>query len=166
MPRRQRKYKFLGPPEGQPWAWVTLELLQSEAWRARSINCIRLIDFLICEHGHHRGLENGNLMATYDQLQKFGLSRDLIRAAVDEAKSLGLIRVVRGGRWAQTNQPSKYTLTFYGKADGSPPTNDWKGVNVETALLSQRDARERQAAKERRKRNLKNQSGVRFVELP
>ena len=94
------------PPKDEPWVWLTRELVSSPAWRSRSINCARLIDFLMVEHKNHAGTENGNLMATYDQLVPWGLTRSEIRAAIDEAEFLGLVRFERGGRWAETNKPS------------------------------------------------------------
>ncbi len=115
------------PPKDEPWVWLTRELLNSPAWRERSINTVRLLDFLLLEHMNHAGTENGNLKATYDQLVAHGLTRSEIRAAIEEAKFLGLIRLKRGGRWAGTNQPSTYRLTFLADRGGNPPTNEWKG---------------------------------------
>ena len=115
------------PPKGEPFVCMTRELMASAAWRARSINTARLLDFLCVEHMNHAATENGNLKATYDQLVAHGLTRSEIRTAIEEAKFLGLIRFKRGGRWASTNQPSTYRLTFLADRDGNPPTNDWKG---------------------------------------
>ncbi len=86
------------PPKNEPWVWLTRELLNNPAWRARSINTARLLDFLLLEHMNHVGTENGNLKATYDQLVAHGLTRSEIRVAIEEAKFLGLIRFKRGGR--------------------------------------------------------------------
>ena len=80
----------------------------------------------------HAGTENGNLVATYDQQVKRGASRRLIPDAIDEAEILGLIRAVRGGRWADTNQPSRYRLTWlYSDRDGIRATNEFKSVTEE-----------------------------------
>jgi len=57
---------------------------------------------------NHAGTENENLKATYDQLAAYGLTRSVIRMAIEEAKFLGLVRLKRGGRWAGRNQPSTY----------------------------------------------------------
>ena len=67
------------PPKGEPWIWLTRELLSSASWRATSINCRRLIDFLLVEHMNHAGTENGNLAAPYDHLVPWGLTRSGIR---------------------------------------------------------------------------------------
>lgn len=123
--------KLFGPPKDTPWTWQTLELMCSPAWRAMSINTRRLVDFLQVEHRHHAGLENGNLKATYDDLVVHGLTRSKIRSAIEEAKFLGLIRFKRGGRWAGTNRPSEFRLTFYADKDRNPPTNQWKDKTQE-----------------------------------
>ena len=141
------------PPKDEPWVWLTGELLNSPAWRARSINTVRLIDFLCIEHMNHAGTENGNLQATSDQLVAYGLTRSAIRMAVEEAKFLGLIRFRRGGRWAGTNQPSIYRLTFLADRDGNPPTNEWKGKAEDGISAWRREfSRRTRAARERRKK--------------
>lgn len=150
MPTR-KKYlsRIHGPPEGKPWVWQPTDLLASEAWRALSINTRRLMDFLMIEHRNHAGLENGNLMAPYDQLEKVGLTRECIAAAVNEAEFLGLIRVQRGGKYAGTNRPSTYRLTFYADKDGAPPTNDWKRATAEAIKAWRAKNRQRAAAARR-----------------
>ena len=129
--RPGRAGKAQRPPKGEPWIWLTRELLSSPAWRARSINAVRLIEFLQIEHMNHAGTENGNLKATYDQLVAFKLTRSQIRKAIEEAEFLGLIRFQRGGRWAGTNQPSTYRLTFLPDRESNLPTNEWKGKTEE-----------------------------------
>ncbi len=123
-----RGRKTFGPPKGERWVWLTVELLSSPGWRARSVHCARLLDFLLIEHRAHGGLENGNLKATYKQLAAFGISGRYITRAIRQAELLGLVRVKHGGRWAMTNKFSIFTLTFYATGDGSPPTHDWKRV--------------------------------------
>lgn len=149
-----REKKTWGPPKGEPWIWLTTELLVSPAWRLRSINAARLIDFLLIEHRNHAGLENGNLMATYDQLVDHGLKRRFICAAISEAEFLGLIRCDRGGRWADKNQPSTYRLTFYTSRDDSSATNEWKGKTAEAVREWKRD---QTAHKKRRMEGRKKQ---------
>jgi hypothetical protein len=127
-----RLAKLKRPPKGEPWIWLTRELIESPAWRLRSINCTRLLDFLLVEHMNHAGTENGNLMATHDQLNLWGAGRRHIRPAIEEAIFLGLLKYERGGRWANTNQPSRFRLTFFfSDEDFSPATNEWKGKTEE-----------------------------------
>jgi len=129
--RSGRACKVHLPPEGEPWVWLLRELLASDAWRAMSVNTHRLIDFLCIEHCNHAGTQNGALLATYDQLTGYGLTRSEIPSAINEAIFLGLLRVERGGRWAFTNKPSAYRLTFFADRDDRPPTNEWKDVTAE-----------------------------------
>lgn len=122
--------KLLGPPRGEAWVWLTCGLLESEAWRGMSVNCRRLIDRLLIEHCKHAGRENGRLVATYNQLVAYGISRKKIRHAIVEARRRGLIQITRrGGLYGidAHRTPSNYRLTFVGCV--SPPaaaTNDWR----------------------------------------
>ena len=153
--RSGRARKLNSPPKGEPWVWLTRELLVSPAWRARSINTVRLVEFLLVEHMAHAGTENGNLKATYDQLVAFGLTRSAIRAATEEAEFLGLIRFKRGGRWAGTNQPSTYRLTFLPDRESNPPTNEWKGKTEETiSAWKQEQVQRLRARRSRRKKQI------------
>lgn len=137
--------KVASPPKGEPFVQLTRELLESPAWRGMSINCRKLIDFLMCDHMNHAGQENGKLMAPYDQLVVYGLTRSEIANAIDEAEYLRLILVERGGRWAGTNRPSTYELTFLPKQHPNPmtPTNDWKKTTEEEVALYRQRKKQR-----------------------
>ncbi len=157
-----RLKKLKGPPEGQPWCWLSRELITSAAWRARSINTIRLIDALLVDHMNHAGTENGNLMATYDQQVTWGASRPCLKGSIDEATFLGLIRVDPGGRWAGTNEPSRYRLTWlYNDRDDTPATDEWKRV-TEEAIKKWKEGRRQRATK---KQNHSLQRGTTVVHL-
>ena len=130
-----------------PFAWLHRELVTSDAWRARSIHTVRLIDALLVDDMNHAGTENGNLMATYDQMVAWGMGRRFVNDAIAEATFLGLIRVDPGGRWAGTNEPSRYRLTWlYDDRNDALPTNQWKGVTEED-IKKWRDERRQRAAK-------------------
>lgn len=157
---RSKKRSLFGPPRDERWTWLPVALQASDVWRHRSITCVRLLEFLICEHSNHAGRENGNLCATYDQLELAGLTRSLIRSAVEEAVELGLLRVTSpGGRLAGAKVPSRYRLTFYPTRDGAPPTNEWKISDRRVAREIQRDQRAQKTARAHWRRSLKNQSG-------
>jgi len=124
-------------PEGASFVQLTNHLIYSPAWKAQSINCRKLIDFLLLEHMAHAGLENGNLIATYDQLVESGISsRDYVNKAITEAEKLELILVERGGRRGFTNHLNIFTLTFLPikclQSDGTAlyayPPNNWQNV--------------------------------------
>ncbi|MCB2081951.1 MAG: hypothetical protein H6908_00670 [Hyphomicrobiales bacterium] len=101
-------------PKDTRWVVVTQEMLFSPAWRGMSINCRRLMDFLMLEHMAHAGTENGNLYATYDQLEAFGIPRRLVHRTLTEAERLGLVLIERGGRKNQYHtHPTRFTLTCY-----------------------------------------------------
>ncbi len=137
------------PPKGEPWAWLTRELLNSEAWRGLSINGRRLMDFLLVEHMNHAGLANGALCATYEQLAAFGVTRSEIPHAIRECEGLGLIHVEHGGRFNMTNQPSRFRLTFYADDAGRPATNDWKRTTPETVKRLRRAAKQKKLSRSR-----------------
>lgn len=146
-----REQKLRSPPKGESWTWLTRELLSSPAWRALSVNGHRLISFLQIEHCSHAGRENGNLMATHQQLREYGLIGDQIRPAIEEAEFLGLLQFERGGRWANSNRPSLYRLTFYADREGNPPTDDWKRLD-KTQIKDWKDERRAlTAARKKRK---------------
>ncbi len=151
-----RESKLRKAPKGEPWAWLTRELLTSEAWKGLGVNGRRLIDFLLVEHMNHAALANGALCATYDQLAEYGLTRCEILKAIQECEALGLIRVEHGGRWNMTNQPSRFRLTFYADDAGRPATNDWKRTTRETVKQLRQKVAELQ-----RKRKQKRQSRTR-----
>jgi hypothetical protein len=109
------------PPHGQPWIWLTLEMMKSDAWRSAGINCRRFIDFLLIELMGTRGEGNGKLKAPYEQLEQVGISAAVIGAAISQAETLGLVRCHRGGRRVATT----YTLTWL-DAGTEPGTNEWR----------------------------------------
>ena len=129
-------------PAGMPFVQLSIELICSPAWRALSINGRRLIDFLLIRHMEHGGSENGNLLATYDELEEFGIARRLLRKTIQEVENLRLIDVERGGRkgFTQTHY-SRFRLTFLPDRNVSDrginyfgePTNEWRRVTPKQA---------------------------------
>lgn len=144
--RSGRQRKIHSPPAGEAWTWLTRELLRSPAWRARSINCTRLVDFLLVEHCNHAGLHNGKLLATYDQLVEWGIRREAICDAIDEAEFLGLVRVEVRGRFSHGARkvPSEYRLTFFASHDNAPATNEWKAI-TEQHVAARKNAKRKSA---------------------
>ena len=61
-------------------------MLESEAWRALSLNAHKVIDRVKIEHMHHGGTENGNLIVTHADFQAYGVRRQSIAAAIREAE--------------------------------------------------------------------------------
>jgi len=113
----------------------TAELLQSKAWRSRSIHLVRLLDRLELENIAHAGKENGYLRVTWGQLVEYGLGRRFISAAIHEGVQLGLLQITHQGRYrAGKTDPSLYRLTYLaskfmpltGPPEYHPPTDDWR----------------------------------------
>ena len=152
--RTGRSGTLYRPPKGEPWVWLTRELICSVAWQAMGINSRRFLDFLLLEQIAHAGTENGGLLATYDQLEQFGLSRPHISEAIDEAIALGLVRV-DGGRFRRV--ATRYRLTMYASLGDLPATNEWKRITAVhvAALRAERRAQSdaRKAARDKHRRS-------------
>jgi hypothetical protein len=122
----------LGPTEGIPWTWHTVELLKSAAWRGMGLHTRKLLEFLEVENMSHSGQENGNLVAPYTQLVKWGVARQYIAPAIADAERRGLLRVERGGRKGTTaaNEMNRFRLTFLPSRTAGGgwqgPTNEWR----------------------------------------
>lgn len=126
-----RAGKLMKPPQGEPWVWLTRELLASDAWRSLSSPARKFVDFLLIEHMAHAGRENGNLKAPHRQLAGFGISDHNIAAVIREAEAAGLVDCRRGGMRVCTT----YTLTWYPLADGTPASNRWKQRRSNVVVL-------------------------------
>ena len=151
------------PPLGEPWVWLTRELVASPAWRTRSRTAIKFVDFLLIEYMNHAGTENGNLTAPYNHLVTYGCPRRLVSGAIAELQFLGLVEVTMpGGRWAGTNQPSRYRLTWLPDSESRPPTNEWMRITEEDVADWRRGQKSHQeaATSRSRKRNPSSRSGT------
>jgi hypothetical protein len=121
------------PPEGSSWIWLTQEMLESPAWRAMRLAARMIVDRLIVEHLAHGGTENGNLVVTYSDFQRYGLRRrSSIAPAIIEAETVGIIDVIeRGGSaYAEFRNPSRYALAWLDSNDGTAPKNRWKAFET------------------------------------
>ena len=98
------------PPEGEPWVWLTRELIESDAWRTAPINTRRFVERLMIEHMAHAGTENGKLVCTYDDLAKFGVASRHRHAAIADALARGLVDRTEQGKpsTGADRWPSKY----------------------------------------------------------
>jgi hypothetical protein len=185
MPKKKasfEKSKVHGPPEGQPWCWISRDLIESPAWRARTIHCARLIEFLMHEHMSHGGMENGQLVAPYAQLVAWGIGRRYIKDAIREAEGLRLVVAQHGGRRAHTKAAmTRFRLTFYHTRESASglhpywvaPGDEWRTVTAEIA----RRVLDARAPRNARKKNASAHGGpgvgntvetlpVHTVELP
>jgi hypothetical protein len=110
------------PPAGEPWVWLTRELIASDAWRSLGINARRVIDFLLIEHMRHAGRHNGKLKAPKHQLETFGIGSHYVTEAIREAERLGLVDCHRVGMRVATT----YGLSWLPLHDGTAPSNRWR----------------------------------------
>lgn len=125
--------------QGEPFVMIPLRLLESEAWRALSINGRRLIDRLMVDHMRHRGKANGSLLAPYDQLVKIGITRRLIGDTIEETTRLGLVECRRGyGR-----SPNRFALTWLPFQDGTEPSNRWKSFETPAVVVPDKEPLQR-----------------------
>ena len=148
--------RFNRPPHNMAWCWLTAELLNSVSWRSMSRNCQKLINRLLLEHCNNAGLVNGSLICTYHQLQEYGLTRNMIRPAIEEASFLGLVKHQRGEKIFARNHPNSYRLTFYGTRDAKDPTNEWKRITQEKVDVFRKKRREQE--KKRKEYKIKQRS--------
>lgn len=118
-----------GPPDNQPWFWMTKAMLGSITYRALGINARRVLDAALYEHMSHGGAENGNLGLTYDQLAAWGVNRTDVRKALAEVFSTGFLRRTREGAFTLGGRiQARYAVTWLPTGvwpGGGPATHDW-----------------------------------------
>jgi hypothetical protein len=135
-----RDRRLYSPPPGVDWIFLDIALLKAPPFQALSINARKIFDFLLIEHRQHAQQENGRLMAPYDQLERFGISRRLINAAFAELHAAGLVRLTRqGGMLGGERVPAQYRLTMFTDVTKTPPTHDWKAASEDAVETARRD---------------------------
>lgn len=112
-----------------PWVPIRLRLMESAAWRARSIPLIRMLERLEKEHMYHGGSSNGDLCVSFDQFVKAGLSRRIIKRTIELGKDLGLLAVKPGSQplEGRMKPENRYRLTYL-PTGKKAPTDEWKQV--------------------------------------
>ncbi len=117
------------PPAGQPFVWLTKEILESFAWRAASQNARLLIDRVCVEHMAHAGTRNGALPVTYDNFEHFGIRRGSIASAIAEVDAIGLVKVAKIGErgWGGfRGRATLFRLAWLPTATGESPCSKWR----------------------------------------
>lgn len=122
--RDRRQRSRTGPPN-EPWAFVALSLMESDAFRSLSINARRALDRLVIEHFSHNRIENGNLRVSARQFQKWGVTKDCLTPAIRELEEKGLLITERAEAIGVLMPAFIYRLTFYATMD-SQPSNEWR----------------------------------------
>lgn len=145
--RPGQKWKS-GVIEADCFVQLTLDLMNSPAWRALTDDARRLIDRLLIEHMRNGRVANGRLAVSHSQFAEFGLRRKNVKAAIDVAVALGLVEVTRVGlKVGGDNVPSRYRLTFVssrvakGEARRTPgPSDEWRRITTDEEAKAILDA--------------------------
>lgn len=107
-------------------------MLGSITFRALGISARRILDALLYEHMSHGGAENGSLGATYEQLERWGVTAADVRKGYAELYACGFVRQTAQGYFAIGGRmPSRYALTWLPSGLGpraSPATHEWLTV--------------------------------------
>jgi hypothetical protein len=120
-------------------------MLEAPAFMVLSGAAQRVLFRLEIELLHHGGNDNGKLVVTFDQFEKYGVRRKSIAAALRELEALGFIQIVERGCAGNAGygKPNVFRLT-YRPSDGAPEdgSHEWRRVKtMEDALRIQRAAR-------------------------
>lgn len=149
MGRRKSKRGGLdgGPPEGVSWIWIPMDMLICPLFAALSVTARRILDLLLIEYLSHAGTENGNIAATYRQLEAHGVSKADIRKGLAELELCGFIqKTLQGLRIANGGEPSRYALTWLPTMRTSPmakvATDDWRQTMVRLRQAGIHDVRD------------------------
>lgn len=160
--QRVKKRKRFNKIDGQ-FSARTIEMMESPSFRLLSLSARRILDRIEIEHAHHGGQENGKLIVTYDDFQRYGIERHSIRPAINELAACGFIRISEQGfsHGGDLRAPNRFRLTYRAAHDGAPATNDWKAIRTdEDAAAIIRAARQKP---DRRKQSASVESSPRPV---
>jgi hypothetical protein len=117
------------PPVGEPFVWLTKQMLESPAYRVLSGGAEKVIARIAIEHMGHGGGLNGALPVTHNNFADYGIRRASILAFLSEAAVLGFVdRTQKGQRRYGDFEgaPALYRLTWLPTHDGKPATNEWQ----------------------------------------
>ena len=119
--------------EARQWAWLSIEGIESPAYRALSLSALRVLARIQIEHARHGGKENGKLPVTFRDFHDYGIHWDAIAPAIRELGALGFIRITQYGvaSNAEFRIPNMFALTHLPTEDGQvAPTNDWRRIKT------------------------------------
>jgi hypothetical protein len=132
----------------EPFVKHRRSMLESPAWRMLPHLAYQLLNRIELEHMRHGGKDNGRLVVTYTDVEKYAVCQNprAIAQAVRQAEALGFLIVTRGrgGRGA-SRQPNQFRLTYLEGQNGGPATDEW------TEIQSEEDARARLAGVKKRR---------------
>lgn len=111
--------------------WFTRAMYESPAWDAMPLAARRVMERVVLEHMAHGGTRNGELVVTYDDFARYGLSsRRATATGLRAAEALGFIDVTARGRlcYGGARVASRYGLTWLPRCDGTPASNRWEAI--------------------------------------
>jgi hypothetical protein len=125
MSRRRLKRNAIG----ENFAWRTIAMLESPAYRELSHAAHRAMARLEIELSSHGGKDNGRLVCTFGDFEKYGVRRHSIGPGLRELVALGFIEVTEQGRAGngEYRKPNRFRLTWRDTED-APRTDDWKRI--------------------------------------
>jgi hypothetical protein len=108
-----------------PFAWRTIEMMESPAFRVLSHSARRILDRLEIELAHHAGTDNGKLPCTFDHFAEYGIDRHSIAPALRELAALKFIEITEHGRAgnAEYRRPNLFRLNYRHVTARWPRTN-------------------------------------------
>jgi hypothetical protein len=144
-------------------------MLESPAYRALSLSAHRVIDRVCLEHMYQGGAENGRLIVTYDDFEKYGVHRHSIAPAIRLAIALGFLEITKQGRAgnAEWRAPHQYRITFHA-SDGvaGDGTHEWRQITEEQAPVLAAASRKADKNKIPVVENASSQCGFRHQKPP
>jgi hypothetical protein len=136
--KNQSRRSWLGAGENEGgWIAHRLKLLLSPAWQRRPRPLCRILERLEIEHLRHAGRENGRLCVSFDQFVEYGVSRRVIRHAIEAGVSLGLLDVVQPEAMVRNiKAPNEYRLTYVPAGNSRAPSDEWEDVTESIAIAA------------------------------
>ena len=140
MSSRSRRSSIKGQ-----WAGITIDMLESPAYRALSLSALRILARLQIELARHGGKDNGRLPVTFENFRQYGIDGHSIAPALRLLTALGFIEITEIGRAgnAEWRKPSRYRITFRDAAGGYNGTDEWRKVDEEQARVIVQALRQR-----------------------
>jgi hypothetical protein len=124
-------------------------MLESASYQVLSLSAHRALARIEIEFAHNggegakRGNENGKLIVTFDDFERYGIHRRSIAPAIRELEALGFIEITERGRAgnAEYRLPHKFRLT-YRDTKRNRPTHEWRRIEtIEAAIAKSEEAR-------------------------
>jgi hypothetical protein len=131
---------------GKQWISYPREMVESPALRVRSQALVLIMHRIEAEHMAHGAAENGNLVVTRRQFEKWGIHRDAIAPASREGEALGFFEIRRGHAGVGGNgKANRFRLTYVNDKHRVAPTHEWQRIT--TIAEAEKIAREARAEK-------------------